>query len=68
MLKKYYISKKEVEQPIKVEQSANFLSSPIEGGFFDIKLDSPNIFVDVPTKTWTKFMMRHKGKKTCGGG
>jgi hypothetical protein len=39
------------------------LSAPIKGGFFDIELDSLDIFVDVPTKAWSKFMMKHKGKE-----
>jgi hypothetical protein len=39
-----------VEQLVEVEQLANFSLVPIEGGFFDIKANSPNIHVIVPTK------------------
>jgi len=33
-----------------------------EGGFFDMEPNSPNILIAMPTKAWSKFMMRHKGK------
>lgn len=39
-----------MEQLVEVEQLANVSSVSIEGGFFDIKADSPNIHVVVPTK------------------
>jgi hypothetical protein len=34
----------------KVEQPKDFSSTPIKGGFFDVKVDSPNISIDVPTR------------------
>jgi hypothetical protein len=39
------------------------LAKPIEGGFLDVELDSLDILVVVPTKAWSKCMMRHKGKE-----
>ncbi len=58
---------KEVEQPIEIEQLANFSLILIEGEFFDIKFDYPNIHV-IPTKAWSKYMMRHKRKKNVEEG
>ncbi len=40
---------KEVEQPIEIEQSANFSSTLVEGGFFNIEVESPKILVDRPS-------------------
>jgi hypothetical protein len=40
------------------------LSKSVEGGFFDVEFDSLDIPVDVPTKVWSKCMMRCKGKET----
>jgi hypothetical protein len=31
--------------------------------FFDIEVDSLDIPIVVPTKAWSKYMMRHKGKE-----
>ncbi len=53
----------EVDQPIEVEQSTNFLWKPIEGKLFNVELDSLDIPIDVPTKVRSKCMMRHKGKE-----
>jgi hypothetical protein len=39
------------------------LLKPIEGKFFDVEHDSLDIPIDVPTKAWSKCMMRHKGKE-----
>jgi hypothetical protein len=50
----------EVEE---VEKLAKILVALIRGGFFDIKVDSFHIPVIVPTKAWSKCMMRHKGKE-----
>jgi predicted Rdx family selenoprotein len=50
----------EVEQPTEIEQLANFSLAPVEGGFFDVEVDS---HVVVPTKAQSKYMMRHKGKE-----
>jgi hypothetical protein len=35
----------------------------VEGGFFDVKVDSLNILVAIPTKSQSKYMMRCKGKE-----
>jgi hypothetical protein len=35
----------------------------VEGGFFDIKTNSPNIHVVVPIKARSEYMMRYKGKE-----
>jgi hypothetical protein len=42
---------------------ATFSSKLIEGGFFDVKVGSPNILVVKPTKSCSKYMMRHQGKE-----
>jgi hypothetical protein len=39
------------------------LSTLVEGGFFDVELNSPYIPIVVPTKAQSKFMTRHKGKE-----
>jgi hypothetical protein len=33
------------------------------GGFFNVEVESPNILVVIPTKAWSKYMMRRMGKK-----
>jgi hypothetical protein len=53
----------EVEQPIKVEQLANFSLASVQRGFFDVEADYLNIFVVIPTKAQSKYMMRCKGKE-----
>jgi hypothetical protein len=47
---------------------AEFLSTLIEGGFFEVEPDSPNIPIVVPTKAQSKFMMRHNGKEQAEEG
>jgi len=42
---------------------ATFSSKSIKGGFFDVKVGSPNILVVKTTKSHSKYMMRHWGKK-----
>jgi hypothetical protein len=51
------------EQLVEVEQPTDFLAKPIEGGFFDVEPDSLDILVVVPTKAWSKCMMKRKGKE-----
>ncbi len=53
----------EVEQPIEIKQLTDFSLVLVEGGFFDVEVDSFNIPIDVPTKARSKYMMRHKGKE-----
>jgi hypothetical protein len=48
---------------VEVEQLAYFSSIPIEGGFFNVEVDSPHIPIVVPPKVWSKYMMRRKGKE-----
>ncbi len=55
--------KQEAKQPIEVEQLADFSLAPVEGGFFNVQVDSPNTHVVVPTKAQSKYMMKHKGKE-----
>jgi hypothetical protein len=57
------INEEEVDQPVEVEQLANFSSKLVQEGVFEVQLDSPNIHVVIPTKRWFKCMMRHKGKE-----
>jgi hypothetical protein len=35
----------------------------VEGGFFDVELDSLDIPIVIPTKAQSKFMMRCKGEE-----
>ncbi len=44
----------------EVEQLVDFSSALVKGGFFDIEFDSLDIPIIVPTKAWSKYMMRHK--------
>jgi hypothetical protein len=53
----------EAKQPVKVEQLIDFSSTPVEGGFFDMKPNSPNIPIAIPSKAPSKFIMRCKGKE-----
>jgi hypothetical protein len=53
----------EVEQLVEFQQLANFSLELVEGGCFDVKLESHDIFVVVPTKAQSKCMMRCKGKE-----
>jgi hypothetical protein len=39
----------------------DFSLIPVEGGFFDVEVDFPDILVDVLTKVQSKYMMRRKG-------
>jgi hypothetical protein len=36
----------------------------VEGGFFDVKSRSLDILVIVPTKSWSKYMMRRKAEES----
>jgi len=51
------------KQPVEIEQPTNSSSTPVEGGFFDIKVNSPNILITIPIKARSKYMMRRKGKE-----
>jgi hypothetical protein len=44
----------------EVEQLADFSLALVKGGFFDIEVHSPDIPIVVPTKAWSKYMMRCK--------
>jgi len=48
------------KQLVEIEQPTYFSSIPIEGRFFNVEGDSPDILVTIPTKAWSKYMMRHK--------
>jgi hypothetical protein len=52
-----------VEWHVEVEQLETFSLVSIEGGFFDIKVDSLDTPIAVPIKFWSKYMMKCKGKK-----
>jgi hypothetical protein len=56
------VENKTTNQPIEVEQLANFSSKLVQGGFFEVELNSLDIHVVVPTKMWSKCMMKRKGK------
>jgi hypothetical protein len=57
------VEKRVVNQLVEVEQLVDFSLESIQGRFFDIKLDSRDIFVVMPTKAQSKCMMRRKGKE-----
>jgi hypothetical protein len=50
------------KQLIEIKQPTYFSLIPIEGGFFNVEGDSPNILVTIPTKAWSKHTMRRKRK------
>ncbi len=52
-----------VDRHIEIKQLIDFSLVLVEGGFFDVEVDFLNIFIVVPTKAWSKYMMRHKGKE-----
>lgn len=58
-----HVKKITTEVEKEVEQPTNFSLVLVEGGFFDIKINFPNIHVVVPTKARSKYMMRPKGKE-----
>ncbi len=53
---------KQVERLVEVEQPTKISSELVEGGLFDVEVNSHDIHV-VPTKSRSKCMMRHKGKE-----
>ncbi len=54
---------KEAEQPVEIEQLADFSLTLVKGRFFNVEANSSNIHVVVPTKMRFKFIMRCKGKE-----
>jgi hypothetical protein len=56
-------TKGEAKQLVEVEQLGDFSLEPIEGGFFDVEPNSPNIPITIPTKVRSKCMRRHEGKE-----
>ncbi len=57
-----------VDQLVEVEQSIDFSLESVEGRFFDVETNLPDIFVAIPTKVRSKCMMRHKGEETMEEG
>jgi hypothetical protein len=55
--------KQEAKQFSEVKQLVDFSLRPVEGGFFDVEVDSLHTHVVVPTKVQSKYMMKHKGKE-----
>jgi hypothetical protein len=55
--------KQKPKQLSEVKQLMDFSLRPVEGGFFDVEVDSPNTHVVVRTKVQSKYMMKHKGKE-----
>lgn len=56
-------TKVEAKQLVEVEQLGDFSLEPIEGGFFDVELDSPNTPIIISTKVQSKCMRTHEGKE-----
>ncbi len=61
--KKATKKEEQVQRPIEIEQCVKYSLGPVEGGFLDIKVGYHDVPVVVPTKSQSKYMMKHKGKE-----
>ncbi len=56
-------TEEQVEQLVEIERLATFSSELVEGGFFDVQASFLDVPITILTKSWSKYMMRHKGEE-----
>jgi hypothetical protein len=62
------VERRVANQLVEVEQPIDFSSKLVQGGFFEVESNSFNIPISVPTKAWSKCMMRCNWKEMMEGG